>query len=248
MVRHVGTVLLALCLVLVGPVACSPNVNESDGGQPDEKASGSGSAITEKVRMVPEVGDLSAARYSTGESFEPSFSFEPGEGWLVLRSSGPQSLKLGYVAAGQEVAQGKGLRFLRVRQVFEPREQGDDVSFEARPAPNDLVAWLRRHPYLDAQKPETVSVGRVRGEQFGVEVTMPEGYRNAEGNGCALPCLPLFRFGDGSDTYLTARGQDRFIVLDDVKDDTVTIIISASAGKFEEFLPEAHGLLNTVEW
>jgi hypothetical protein len=40
----------------------------------------------------------------------------------------------------------------------------------------------------------------------------------------------------------------RFIVLEDVKVQTVTIFVEAPASGFEEFLPRAQKLLKTVEW
>lgn len=201
-----------------------------------------------KVRTVPEEGTLSAGRYSTGESFEPSFSFELGEGWLVLGPSDPQALKLGYVAPGQQVAQGKGLRFLNVREVFEPREQGGDVVFETKPAPDDLVAWLQRHPHVSTEEPAPVDVGGIPGKKLEVDIDVPEGYRDVEGGGCAVPCIPLLRLGSGSVVYITEKSEDSLIILKDIEGETVTIIISAPDDKFVEFLPSARKVLQTVEW
>ena len=247
MVKSIPKAILPLCFAALVLVACS-----EDGGEPDRgqigTASAEDNARTAKVRTVPEDGTLPAGRYSTGKRFEPSFSFELGEGWLVLRPSEPQSLKLGYVAPGQEVAQGKGLRFLNVREVFEPHNQGDDVLFEANPAPDDLVTWLQQHPYVSTEEPEQVSVGGIPGKQLEVDVDVPEGYRDLEGGGCAVPCLPLLRLASGSVSHITEKGKDRFIILEDVQGETVIIIVSAPADKFEEFLPKAQKALDTVEW
>jgi hypothetical protein len=167
-------------------LACS-----EDGGEPDRSqigtASTGDSAGTTKVRTVPEGGTLSAGTYSTGERFEPSFSFELAEGWLVLRPSEPRSLKPGYVPPGQEVAQGKGLPFLNAGEVFEPREQGGAVPFEANLAPDDLVAWLQRHPYVSTEEPESVDAGGIPGKQLEADVEVPEGYRDVQG--AAARCL-----------------------------------------------------------
>jgi hypothetical protein len=245
----VGPVLkriLPLCLAALVLLACSRDDDESDHKQTGTGSAGDG-AVTAKVRTLPQEGALPAGRYSTGESFEPSFSFELGEGWLVLRTSGTRSLKLGYAAPGQEVAQGKGLRFLDVREVFEPRERGGGVLFEAKPAPEDLVAWLLRHPYLGTEEPKPADVGGVPAKRLGADVDVPEGYRSVEG-GCAVPCIPLFRAGSGSVSYLTEKGESRSIVPRDIEGETVAIIVSAPAEKFEEFLPEAQEVLGTVEW
>lgn len=239
--------ILSLCFATLVLVACSEDAAESDRSQAGP-ASGGDSGGTTKVRTVPEEGTLPAGRYSVSERFDPSFSFELGEGWLVLRSSDPDSLRLGYVAPGQEVAQGKGLRFLTLREIFEPRKQAGDVLFEAKPVPEDLVAWLQQHPYVGTGGLAPAEVGGVSGRQLDADVDVPEGNRDARAGGCAVPCLPLLRPGIGSVTYITEKGEDRFIILDDIEGETVIIIISAPAGKFDEFAAEVRELLQTVEW
>ena len=239
--------ILSLCFAAFVLVACSEDAAETDRSQAGP-ASGGDSGGTAKARTVPEEGTLPAGRYSVGERFDPSFSFELGEGWLLLRSSDPNSLRLGYVAPGQEVAQGKGLRFLNLREIFEPRKQAGDVLFEAKPVPENLVAWLQQHPYIGTEGPAPAEVGGVPGRQLDADVDLPEGYCDARAGGCAVPCLPLLRPGIGSVTYITEKGKDRFIILDDIQGEAVIIIISAPAGKFVGFAAEARVVLQTVVW
>jgi hypothetical protein len=40
----------------------------------------------------------------------------------------------------------------------------------------------------------------------------------------------------------------RFIVLENIEGERVTIVMQAPAGDFEEFLPKAQRVLDTVEW
>lgn len=197
---------------------------------------------------MPQEGTLAPGRYSTGEGFKPSFSFKVGKGWRVLAASGPHALKLGYIIPGRRVAEGKALRFLNVQEVFEPRQEEGKVLFETKPAPEDLVGWFQRHPYLSTDEPETVDIGGATGKQIGVEVNVPEGYRDDHGGGCALPCVPLFRLSSDSVSHITEKGEDRFAVLEDIKGETVIVIISAPGVKFDEFLPKAQRVLETVEW
>lgn len=229
-------------------VACSEEPDEPDRGHSDAAASGGGARETTKARTMAEERALSPGRYSTEEEFEPSFSFELGEGWRVLPSSKPYSLKLGYITPDKDVAEGEALRFLNVREVFEPREEEGEVSFEMKPAPEDMVAWFQRHPYLSTDEPEPVNIGGVAGRRFDVEVTVPEGYRDDHGGGCAVPCVPLFQLGGDSVTHITEKGKDRFAVLEDVQGEMVVIIVSAPVVKFDEFLPKAQKVLGTVEW
>ena len=237
----------SLCFAALVLGACSGGAGEPH-RSPTGTASGGDAGGTAKARTIPEDGALFSGRYSTGERFEPSFSFELGKGWLVLPTSEPGSLRLGYVASGQEVAQGKALRFLNVGEIFEPRRQGGDVVFEAKPVPEDLVAWLQRHPYVGTGKPEQVSIGGIPGKRIGADVNVPEGYRDVREGGCAVSCLPLLRLGGGSVTQVTEKSKDSLIVLEDVEGETVVIIVSAPADKLDAFLPDARKVLRSVEW
>ncbi len=241
-------VLLLLCFAALVLVGCSEEADEPDRGQTDAAASEEGAAEAAKARTMPEEGVLPPGRYSTGDEFEPSFSFELGEGWRMLPVSEPYSLKLGYVAPGREVAEGKALRFLNVREVFEPRQEDGEVSFEAKPAPEDMVGWMGRHPYLSTDEPQPVEVGGVAGERFDAEVNVSQGYREASEGGCPVTCVPLFRLGGDSVSRVTEKGKDRFAVLEDARGEMVIIIVSAPVVGFDEFFPKAQRVLDSVEW
>ena len=49
-------------------------------------------------------------------------------------------------------------------------------------------------------------------------------------------------------THITEKGKDRFAVLEDIQGETVVIIISAPVVKFDEYLPKAQKVLDTVKW
>ena len=240
--------MLALFFAALVLVGCSEEQDEPDRGQNDEVSAG-GAAGATKARTMAEEGILATGRYSSGEEFEPSFSFElVGEGWRALPASGPYSYKLGYLTPGRKVAEGKALRFLNVQEVYEPREEDGKVLFESKPAPEDLVGWFQRHPYLSTDEPEPVEIGGEAGKRFDVEVDVPEGYRDDQGGGCAVPCVPLFRLSSDSVSHITEKGKDRFTVLENVQGETIVIIISAPGVEFDEFLSKALKVLDTVEW
>jgi hypothetical protein len=53
----------------------------------------------------------------------------------------------------------------------------------------DLVGWFEQHPYLQTDKPQQVTVGGIKGEQFDVVVgELPEDY--PEGL-CGFDCVQL---------------------------------------------------------
>lgn len=120
-------------------------------------------------------------------------------------------------------------------------------SYEAKkePTPRDMAAWLQQNPYLDSDKPRPVTVGGEKGVRFDtVPSRVPEEYIS-----CGKPCLPLFQTADPNLFYALVRSEEvRFLVLDNVKGETVTIAIKAEADEFDRFASKAQQVLNTVKW
>jgi hypothetical protein len=62
-------------------------------------------------------------------------------------------------------------------------------------------------------------------------------------------CLGLFTVSDRTyDWVVYEKEKLRFIVLEDFGGERVTIVVEAPAEEYEEFLPKAQKVLNTVEW
>ena len=59
---------------------------------------------------------------------------------------------------------------------------------------------------------------------------------------------PLFHSSDGTTAGVEKGEKVRFIVLEDVKGQTVSIFIEASTLGFEEFFSKAQQMIKTVEW
>jgi hypothetical protein len=186
-----------------------------------------------KPRPLPDVTrKLDPGTYRT-EWFEPAFSFRVGGGWTYLPlGSKPDDLAL---ARGQT-----GLRFFKVREVFKPDER-----YEVVEAPNDLVGWLRRHPYLRTSAPQTVTVGGVEGKRFDVSVgDLPQDYSGE----CGPDCVAQFRLSDGTVLGISKGEKARGIVLEDVGGDTVAIGFGGPADEVDEHAPEAQKVIDTVQW
>ena len=67
-----------------------------------------------------------------------------------------------------------GLGFANVQEVFKPTKTGLPKVVDA---PENMVGWFQQHPYLQTDKPESVRVGGVKGEQLDVVVgNLPEAY------------------------------------------------------------------------
>jgi hypothetical protein len=171
---------------------------------------------------------LSAEKRYVSDEFEPAFSFVAvGEGWVSMGEFN------GFLAIGRESAgETSELAFINVEEVINPNNPRD---FDDRePAPEDMVGWLQNHPHLQTEQPEPVSIGGIKGVYFDAVVVDPS---------------RVFLFGLSRGEWYAAEGdKSRFIVLEDVRGETVTIVVEARAVDFEEVLPKAQKVLDTVKW
>jgi hypothetical protein len=184
-----------------------------------------------KPRPLPEVAQELESGTNRTEEFEPAFSFEVGEGWTHLPPEKPD-----YLALDREQI---GLGFFKVRDVYKPNEGLVE-------APDDLVGWLRRHPYLRTSAPQTVTVGGIEGQRIDVVVgDLPEGHRVGA---CGPDCVDLFGLSDGNALGVAKGEKVGWVVLEDVRGDTVVIGFLGPADEFVEHAPEAQKVIDTVQW
>src|SRR5688572_6565279 len=193
-----------------------------------------------KARPLPE--DPKALRPGTyrSEEFKPSLSFRVGKGW----SSAPlESSDFLPIARGQTA----GLGFANVQEVYKPTTTGSAIVVDA---PKDMVGWLQQHPYLQTSKPEPVRVGGVKGVEFDVDVgDLPKGYNPTCSSLVGDPnCVDLVRLSTGGLLFVAEGYPVRVIVLEDLEGETVTIGFFSPASEFEEFVPEAQKVIDTVKW
>src|ERR687897_2721280 len=193
-----------------------------------------------KARPLPE--DPKALRPGTyrSEEFKPSLSFRVGKGW----SSSPlEASDVMQITRGQTA----GITFLNAQEAYKPTRTGTPNVVDA---PKDMVGWTQQHPYLQTSKPEPVRVGGVKGVQFEVVVgDLPQNYIGTCTSIVGNPnCVDLFRLSTGGEIFLVEGEKVRVIVLEDLKGETVTIGSGSPASEFEEFVPEAQKVLDSVEW
>ena len=194
-----------------------------------------------KVRHLPEDDQkaLHPGEYRS-EEFEPSLSFRIGKGWSTYTREAPDTLR---ISLGERGIVG----FANIHEVYKPTRTGAPNVVEA---PEDIVGWFRRHPYLDTTEPEPTTVGGVEGVQFDVIVEdLPGDYQGAclAATGGA-DCVDIARFGDDQIMILPKIAKVRHIVLEGVEGETVTVYFGSPKDEFDEFAPEAHKVVDSVRW
>jgi hypothetical protein len=193
-----------------------------------------------KARPLPE--DPKALRPGTyrSEEFKPSLSFHVGKGWSSTPLEASDFLQ---IARGQTA----GLGFGNVQEVYKPTKTGEPNVVDA---PKDMVGWLQQHPYLQTSKPEPVTVGGVKGVEFDVGVgDLPKGYNPTCSSIIGDPnCVDLVRLSTGGSLFVAEGYPVRVIVLEDLEGETVTIGFFSPASEFEELVPEAQKVIDTVKW
>jgi hypothetical protein len=219
---------LLMLLVVLALVAC----------EEDERRQES------KPRPLPEDPTLLYPSEYRSEEFKPSLTFRVGEGWSNVPLEGPDVL---HIARNPETEDWGWLAFINVQQVFKPGNIGNRVE-----APKDMVGWFQHHPYLQTDKPETISVGGVKGVQFDVVAKdLPKDHYGVCGSDCVdlFETTSSFYYALWSSVEGEHSGEkQRVIVLEDVNGETVTIAYTSPAPQFDEFALEAQRVLDSVQW
>jgi hypothetical protein len=201
-------------------------------GAPDEEA---------KPRPLPEeTRELDPGTYRT-EDFEPTFSFEVGEGWSTAL---PEAYDLLIITRGDD---GRALGFTNLKgaRFFEPTRTGSNTYMTN--VPKDVVGWFREHPYLETEGTDPVEVGGIEGVRLDLVVgDLPEGHHS---EWCGSGCVNLIRFNSGGPPLiLWQEDKARLIVLEDVEGETVVTGFVIRATEFDEHAPEAQKVLDSVRW
>ena len=214
------TLTLALLMLLI---ALTLSACGGGAGSPAEKA---------KARPLPENHVTLRPGEYRSVNFDPSLSFRVGKGWVHVAPELPD--KLAISPGGQ--AGDPLLIFRNLRGVYKPAESM--ATPPVMKAPEDMVGWFQNHPYLETEKPQPVTVGGVKGQQFGWVVAEDAPYAEVD----------TFKYSDGSNAAAAKGFEARAIVLDDEKGETVTIGIASKDDEFDGFAPEAQKVLETVKW
>jgi hypothetical protein len=224
MVSQTLRLVLLVTLVLLAVSACGGNEQQQE---------------PEPRPLPEEPGQALRPGEYRSEEFEPSLTFRLGQGWATYTPEEPDVLRI-------ERGESGGLGFTNIRKVYEPTKTG---SAEVAEAPEDIVGWFQRHPYLRTTDPEPATVGGVEGVRFDVVVgKLPEGYHGVCLAIIGNDCVDIAKFSDEQMLFHTKGGKARLIVLEDVEGETVTIGFGGTDTEFDEVAPEAQRVLDSVKW
>jgi hypothetical protein len=187
---------------------------------------------------------LEPAFHYVTDVFEPAFRFEASEDWgFSCYQCTPESSDQVWIQRG---SQGGQLLFTNPSDVFDPSNLSEQKKLPAPENAEEWVSWLQSHPNLETSKPVRVSVGGAFGMRIDVTVSStPENYPKKF---CGKqPCVPLYPLSDDSGIIGYEGFKDRFVIVD-VGGQTVLIDVAAGEDTFEEVLPKAQEVLDTVEW
>jgi len=226
--RLTGLLATGVLMALVALV-----LNACGGGASGAGGSGGGERHQQaKARPLPQEKALRPGQYHS-EEFKPAFSFHVGKGWRTSSdlTEAPDRL---IIAEGKEV---KGfLNLLIFRNVHEVYDSQKHKWVEVNSS-KEIVSWFQHHPYLKAEKPQSVMVGGVKGVQFD--------YVLAEDS--PEDAVKSFRYSDGLVASVDSGTNNQGLILD-VKGQMVSITIGSATSEFDEFLPKAQKVLDTVKW
>jgi hypothetical protein len=121
-----------------------------------------------------------------------------------------------------------------------------------RPAPRDLVGWLRANRYLKVGPSKPARLGGVRGVQFDVTVKKIPGPSNCPSFGGPNHCVMLFPITRGPNVepieLVEVSGSPSRYTLVQVRGQPVLVGVGAPSDQFKAFVAEADKVLKTVSF
>jgi hypothetical protein len=226
--RALGVGLL-LTLVILALSACGGGGSAQEQGQAN------------KVHHIPEDSQtyegkpLPAGQYVT-EEFRPTMSFDLDTGWT---RGGPELRDAWDIVDIDNDAYWLG--FLNAEEVYKPNGSG---GLKVAPAPEDMADWVQTNPFLKTEKPNPVSIGGEKGTQ--IDALVADAPKVPPCSTCADLGLV---YESGGSTWGANKGEKiRFIVVEDVKGETVTIIEETTPEGFKGFTTKSQKVLDSVKW
>src|SRR5262245_4763539 len=138
------------------------------------------------------------------------------------------------------------IMLLNIDDVFvDPRHPGDP--FETMPPPSDLFSWFLETGVEIVGEPVTVEIDGYEGQQADLRVGSETRCAPKDEQPFRFACLSIFPIGP--DVFPFGPGMAyRVIVLPDVEGETVTMIYSDVAGRFDERVRVADEVVRSIDF
>lgn len=198
-------------------------------------------------------GRLEPGTYTTVE-FRPTLSFRVGEGWGLLGDTEngiALSPKFDPTTDPDKYLQVTAVKWVFDEPLLTDKELDANREQHIRPAPRDLIGWLRANPYLKVGPLRPARLGGVRGVQFDVTVKKIPGPSNCPSFGGPNHCVLLFPITRGNEDpieLVELSGTPSRYTLVEVGGQPVLVSVGAPSDQFAAFVAEADKVLKTVSF
>lgn len=230
--RRILTV-LALLAVILAVGACGTNSADRSAA-PGPQTSSNGES--QPTATLPEEGIVDPGKYRTGD-FVPAFSFA-----ITQKSDIFQMQDVLFLFRAETDVE---ISFVRPEVVFDPDKPSEEVPKPPPESVDGWITWFQEHPNIDAGEPVPATIGGVSGKRIDVATsTIPGDYPED----CGGPCVPSFSASEKEGKFSFFAGyKERYYVLN--VDGTVMLVgISIPDEEFDQLLPEAQKVVDTIEW
>jgi hypothetical protein len=248
---------LAFLAVMAIAAACGGNAEPARSAPTTAESaaasSTSPSAAATPTQSGPQIlpsGDLEPGTYTTG-AFKPRTTFRVGPNWVVQGElPGGLALAPKSVADTLRSVSITTVKWIIDKPLITDGELRNLREQHVKPAPRDLVGWLRANPYLRLTAPKPVHLAGLRGVQFDLTVrNVPPGITT-----CAefapKRCVTLFALthGEGFELAELEGVPSRYTLLD-LKGQPVLVSVSAEKGQLDAFFRgQAAEILTTLSF
>lgn len=239
--RNTHTILLATAALLLG--ACG---SDSEKTTTDETAATQTSAAA-AAKPLPKSPNtpIPAGRHTTSV-FDPGLELEipKNQSWRTAAPGENSKTVALELLAGKNVAL-TTLAFTHITTVADPK-RGARTSADAVKAPDDLIDWLTKHPHLQAEAPEEVTVGELPGRAVTVTADSAPKRMPEECVETSRDCVPVYFDGDEPVAY-TVGDRVRFTTLEVGGEQIVVEQFAAPPEQFDRVLGLMEPVLKSIE-
>jgi hypothetical protein len=139
-----------------------------------------------------------------------------------------------------------------IKKIYKANRTGSSTEVQA---PKDMVAWFQNHPYLKTDRPESLTIGGVKGVEFHVVVgNLPKDYSRYCFQGVMGEdppyCVDIVPLSDGVPLTFVKGTKENVLLLEDVKGEMMTIDFGASelGTSFDQAATEGQKVVDSMEW